>query len=405
MYHFYNPYDQYTQAYTMYTSTTTVPTYTLQQTLMSLSNRQSRIFEQRQQLAEEEERLRRLRAATVQRIRAQRLREVLEETDDAEFNIFELGTYDDNEDQVMRDAVMYEITCRRYAECACREILDDARARKMSEGLPSSREFQREIQIREMLDPSPRGPGIQFHVPTQSHNNVHQARHSHFQAPQPTEQFADTPVVDELPPHFTHPFATQAQYIPETPSFINKRGSRRNSVRRESRSVPEFPPAPSTVTLTQTIQSFNQIRAKLQIEYSTIPAIVQSNTPPTDSERKTLSHNLARLQDILDETDAVPLPTDSTEDIATARKLRRDIVKEIVTTIDRIENFIQPVTPTGGSLVGAGSVHEDSDDGEENVLFDEEIQRIIKETLARKRDEEIGSRRSVTVEDVPDPEY
>jgi len=46
----------------------------------------------------------------------------------------------------------------------------------------------------------------------------------------------------------------------------------------------------------------------------------------------------------------------------------------------------------------------DDEDSEENALIDFEIQRVIRETLARKKDE-ATSRLSVSVEDVPDDEY
>lgn len=405
MYHFYNPYDPYTQAYTMYTSTTTVPTYTLQHTLMSLSNQQSRLFAQREQLAAEEEILRRLRAATLQRMRAQRLREVLEES---VIEDFVEQPFERDEDEIMRDTVMYCNPCRFGAERSCREILKDERGRRMSEGLPvSSREFQREIRVREMLDPSPRGPAIQLHVqshiPMHPQFHVHHSKHPQFQIPPAPNQNAHTPIIDELPHDFTYPSAA-SQYIPETPIFKNKRGSRRNSVRRDSHVTPDFIPAPPSVALDHTLQSFDQVRAKLQIELSTIPTTIRSDVPPTDELRKTLLHHMARLEDILDDVDAVVLPTESEKDTATARKVRREIVETIVGAIDGIERYIQPGTPTSGSVVGTSSHQEDSD-REEDALIDQEIQRVIQETLAKKRDEEFVSRRSVTVEDVPDSEY
>jgi len=98
----------------------------------------------------------------------------------------------------------------------------------------------------------------------------------------------------------------------------------------------------------------------------------------------------------------VALPADSLDDLATMRRARREIATEIVAAIDEIEQHVQPSTPK------AGSVRDESDsDGENNELIDMEIQRIIQETLARKKDEEGSSvsRRSVTVEDVYDSEY
>lgn len=95
------------------------------------------------------------------------------------------------------------------------------------------------------------------------------------------------------------------------------------------------------------------------------------------------------------------LPTDSADDLATTRRARRGIVTEIVAAIDEIEQHVQPSTPK------AGSVQEESDNEAENELIDMEIQKVIRETLARKKDEENSgaSRRSVTVEDVYDSEY
>ena len=95
------------------------------------------------------------------------------------------------------------------------------------------------------------------------------------------------------------------------------------------------------------------------------------------------------------------LPTDL-DDLAMTRRARREIVTEIVAAIDGIEQHVQPSTPK------AGSVQEESDSEEGNELIDMEIQRIIRETLARKKDEEGDSglsRRSVTIEDVYDSEY
>ena len=92
---------------------------------------------------------------------------------------------------------------------------------------------------------------------------------------------------------------------------------------------------------------------------------------------------------------------DSVDDLTTTRRPRRGIVTDIVAAIDEIEQRVQPSTPK------AGSVQEESDNEAENELIDREIQRAIRETLARKKDEENrgASRRSVTVEDVYDSEY
>lgn len=118
---------------------------------------------------------------------------------------------------------------------------------------------------------------------------------------------------------------------------------------------------------------------------------------------------MVKLEDILNEVDAVALPTESSDDITRTRKARREIVADIVAAIDGIEKHIQPDTPTetfSAAEVSDGEMREDSD-WEDNALIDQEIQRVIRETLARKKDEEelVQSRRSVTVEDVPDVEY
>jgi hypothetical protein len=144
---------------------------------------------------------------------------------------------------------------------------------------------------------------------------------------------------------------------------------------------------------------------KLQNELFTVSNITQSGIPPTAEERKTLSHHMIRLEDILDGVDAVNLPTESAEEISTARRIRRQLVGEIVSAIDRTEKFIQPGTPSLGPEPGTSSVYDDPSDGEQNVLIDNEIQKVIRETLARKEDEDVVPRRSVTLEEVPDSEY
>ena len=107
MYH-YRPFAPYATnaSYTAYTSTTTVPAYALQHTLLSLSNQQSRIAVQRDQLAEEEKRIRRIRAATLQRIHAQRLRDAIEEAE-VEDIIEQIVEQDRNGERELREAVMY----------------------------------------------------------------------------------------------------------------------------------------------------------------------------------------------------------------------------------------------------------------------------------------------------------
>ena len=78
---------------------------------MSVSDQQSRLFAQREQLAAEEQRLRELRAAILQRIRAQQLREVMEEGSDVEEIVEHVFEREQDEDQAMRDTVLYPAPC------------------------------------------------------------------------------------------------------------------------------------------------------------------------------------------------------------------------------------------------------------------------------------------------------
>jgi hypothetical protein len=70
---------------------------------------------------------------------------------------------------------------------------------------------------------------------------------------------------------------------------------------------------------------------------------------------------------------------------------------------EEIDRHTQPATPAETSVTEGASTHDESD-SEENALIEMEIQRVIQETLARKKDEEVASR-MVTVEDVPNAEY
>jgi hypothetical protein len=128
---------------------------------------------------------------------------------------------------------------------------------------------------------------------------------------------------------------------------------------------------------------------------------------------------LLKLEDLLNEVDAVDLPTEPIDDVTRTRKARHEIVTDIVAAMDGIERFIQPETPAESIPETEESESSDIEDLEETAFVDREIQRVIQETLARKRDEEtrnkdedlsskrdsVLSRRSVTVEDVPDEEY
>ena len=412
MYRFYNLYDPYTQAYTMYTSTTTVPTYTLQQTLLSLSDQQSQLYAQREQLDTEEERLRRLRAATLQRMRAQRFREALYESDteDTVENVYEEEEEErgSDEDQAMRDTVMY---CSRYPYRSCakpsyRGILNDATARRMSTGLPTSREFHREIQVREMLDPSPNistTPFSTFHVHTpQPQFYTPPPVPPKIEIPQSPRHFQDSPVINEVPLEY-FPFPPQPQYVPEQPPLRNKRGSRRDSLRRDSRPLPESR-APPPVPVNRVIISYAVLREKLERELLTVPISIQEDMPPTTDEQKTLQHLVYKLEDILAEVDAVEFLAEPEETVIIARKTRRELIADIMAAIDGIEKHIQPGTP---SVVDTASPTRESSSGDDRpAMFDQELQEVMQEVWARRRDEGASvSRRSVTVEDVPDLEY
>jgi hypothetical protein len=414
MYNYYHPYDPYGQMYSMYTSTTTVPTYTLHQTLMSLSDQQSQLYTQREQLANEEERLRRLRAVTLQRIRAQRLHETLDESDfeDTAGNVYaeeeEEGRND--EDQAMRETVMYcsRYPCRSFAEQFYRGILNDARARRMSTGLPTSREFQREIRVREMLDPSPRvstTPFNSFHFQTtQPQFHTPPPVPPKIEIPQSPRHFQDTPVVTEVPQEY-FPFPAQPQYFPEPPPLGNKRGSRRDSVRRDSRPLPESRPPPQ-VPVQQTLNSYAVLRNRLERELSTVPLSIQEDMPPTPDEQKTLQHLVHKLEEIITEVDGVKLLTEQEDAVNIARKIRRELITDIMAAIDAIEQHIQPGTPSAAGTTSP--TREGSDDDYRPATFDQDFQQAIQEVLARNGDAGAGasaSRRSVTVEDVPDSEY
>ena len=412
MYNFYHPYDPYGQMYAMYTSTTTVPTYTLQQTLMSLSDQQSRLYTQREQLDTEEQRLRHLRAVTLQRMRAQRFRETLDESDfeDVAENVYAEEEVEgrNDEDQAMKETVMYcsHYPCRSCAEQSYRGILNDARARRMSTGLPTSREFQNETRVMEMLDPSPRAsttPFNSFHFQTtQAQFRTPPPVPPKIEIPQSPRHFHDTPVVTEVPPEY-FPFPAQPQYFPEPPPLGNKRGSRRDSVRRDSRPLPEFR-APPQVPVQQTLNSYAVLRSKLERELSTVPLSIQEDMPPTPDEQKTLQHLVYKLEEIIAEVDGVRLLTEPEDAVIVARKIRRELITDIMAAIDAIEQHIQPGTPSAAGTTSP--LREGSDDDYRSATFDQDFQQAIQEVLARNGDAGASvSRRSVTVEDVPDSEY
>jgi hypothetical protein len=400
MYRFsaYAPYDPLATYYEEYTSTTTIPTYTLQYNLLSLADQQSRLYAQRQQLAAQERDIQRQRAAVLRRIRAQRFREAIEEAE-IEDIVEAVFAKDREGDRQMTIAVMY---CAPRKQADDRGVLEDAKARRLEQGLPAERELYREMRLREMLDPSPRGPKV---APHPRYRQTPHPRQPETQNDNATLE-EETPFVTELPRVSTlRPFPPEQQYVPETPPAINKRGSRRTSIRRDSQSTPVT--ERGTISGTTSLQSYITLRAKLQAEISSIPLSIRSDVLPTIEEKKVLNSHMSKLEDLLDEVDAVPFPSEP-EEMAATRKARREIVAEIVAAIDGIEKHIQPHTPRESPIREQNTEEEgktsDSEDSEENALIDFEIQRVIRETLARKKEEE-NSRQSVTIEDVPDSEY
>jgi hypothetical protein len=151
------------------------------------------------------------------------------------------------------------------------------------------------------------------------------------------------------------------------------------------------------------MHSLSAIRAKAHSELISIPPTIRTDVAPSPQELKALQIHAKRLEDIIAEADVVSLPTTSSEDYATARRERKEIVDSIVAAIDGIERFLQPSTPSGGAVAEAESFSEESDI-EDDTYFNQEIQQVIQETLARKKDEDSVPRRFVTVEDVSDSE-
>jgi len=367
---------------------------------MSLADQESRIHAQREQLEEQEHRIRRLRVATLRRIRAQQLREAIEEAEIQDI-IEQILEKERIGERVMREAVMYLpyiiLLARKMADHGSREILSDAKEQQLRQGLSEEKGLPRLLKIRELLDPSPH--------PRPTRRRPYRPAAVYRT---PDELLEGTPIVDELPKHSHQPFS---QYVPEQPSFVNKRGSRRNSSRRESFVAPESSRQAPPPSITQTLQSFGTLRLKLQAELTSIPPSIRSDTSPTAEEQKVLLHHIAKLEDLLNEVDAVVLPVESVENVVVTRKARREIVTDIVAAMDGIEKHLRPDTPDT-MVAGVDNAPAEQqerelqeDDSDENALIDMEIQRVIRETLSRKKDEENSSRRSVTVEDVPDPQY
>jgi hypothetical protein len=219
----------------------------------------------------------------------------------------------------------------------------------------------------------------------------------------------EPPLIDELPPSLAPP-PQHPQYFPEPQSNLNKRGSRRDStIRRDSAIHPPTPPA-STATIPQTLANFTSLRASLHAELASIPPTISGDVAPTPQERTILQNYLHRLEDILYRVDAVEFPTDiPAEDVSSLRRERSDLVSAINLSLAGIEQHLQPGTPSVGSTPGLAELEDVSEDDidDDDAVYNVEIQRIIQETLGRKKDEELLSlsRRSVTVEDVPDAQY
>jgi hypothetical protein len=290
----------------------------------------------------------------------------------------------------------------------CREILKQNDPRSVARGWTPA---AKELQVREMIDPSPRVPQLVMGEPHTSTPVFHIPTYHEHRSPSATAVpvHVDTPLVNELPSQ-RRSEAPSPEYFLE-PSLKNKRGSRRQSTRRDSQGAehPSMPQPTTKVHASQTLTSYSLLRTKLQNELSSIPTSIRSDVKPTPDERKLLHHHMAKLEDILYEVDAVPTPSENEEDILQTRKARREVVAEIVNAIDAIERFITPDTPleTSAAETSGDEASDAESEGTEGGLIDEEIQRVIRETLARKKDEDTGSmsRRSVTIEDVPDAEY
>jgi hypothetical protein len=415
-----NPFEEYMGggSYTMYTATAHVPEYALHSTLMSINNDQSQIRAQMQRLHEQDALLRRQRQAALRRLRQQRYASTV--TGGMSYaSISEADFEDDYDEDEVNEGIRFDN--RLFKTDRDRQVYE--RVRRMSHVQPPSREYKREMLVREMLDPTPETYASIFPIPVVTAHHVQYSPHHHAaQAPhfphrqstpqfhpQPTPSphaaFMEPPLIDELPPSLALP-PQQPQYFPEPHANLNKRGSRRDStIRRDSAIPPPTPPA-STTTIPQTMANFTNLRASLNAELASIPPTIRQDVAPTPPERVVLQSYLHRLEDILFRVDAVEFPTDiSAEDVASLRRERADLVSAINRSLAGIEQHLQPGTPSVGGMAELEDVSEDDD--ADDVAYNAEIQRIIQETLGRKKDEEVSSssRRSVTVEDVLDAQY
>lgn len=344
------------------------------------------------------------------------------EIEDIVMRIMEQDQHRRMDDREIADAVMYVLSILVPLQFVLFEIAMDV---LMSTGLIGREILKqndprstargwtpaaKELQVRELIDPSPRVPQLVMpepHTPTPVFHIPTYYKHPSTSSPVPL--YVETPVVDELPSQRRSDAPSPEYYL--EPSLKNKRGSRRQSTRRDSQSAehPSIPQPTARISASQTLTSYSLLRTKLQNELSSIPTSIRSDVKPTPDQRKLLHHHMAKLEDILDEVDAVPTPSENEDEVLLTRKARREVVAEIVNAIDAIERFVTPDTPveTSGTRTSGDEASDAESEGTEGGLIDEEIQRVIRETLARKKDEDTPSvnRRSVTIEDVPDAEY
>jgi hypothetical protein len=382
MFHYrpFDPMSPHTTYYAEYTSTTSIPSYTLQQHLRSLSDRQSRLYTERRRLDDEERQIKRQRQVILRRLRAQRLRDAIEAAE-IEHIMETIVEHERDGEQAIAEAVMYPAApCSRGL--TGRNVLSEAKRRELTTGGDARREIYRELKVREMIDPSPRGPYrfVRGRMSRTCNEKVYLPR--------------GTPIVKEIP--LTGDLPRQGYVPAPTTGNSLKRGSRR-TIRVE----PSY--MPREITLAHPLESYALLREKLQFEVSAIPVSIRRDMSPTPEERIVLGTRVAHLEEILDEVDAVPFDPDADEGDK-SRRVRRELVSDIVTAITGIEQVLLPSTPNESPE--KETTEEESD--EDTELFDREINRVIQETLARKKDDEgDGTRegRSVTVEDVEDLEY
>jgi len=427
-------------SYAMYTSTADVPLYTLNGNVMSLNDAESRLSAQMRELHQEQEYIRHSRAVALHRMRAQRLASVMAGAMAYDDTTEEEELEEEFDEEALNHQIRYLWLNRRSAEHLNREMA--ARARRLSHGPQSSREYQREILVRGMLDPTPSTyTSIPFPIPVVTAHHVHQGPHHrpppgaatppqfrHYSIPEMHPQHApgtmhnglmESPIIDELPPSIEPPAPTPPQYFPEPQPNPNKRGSRRPSFRRDSMVPTPTPPhdtphpLDAAARVAETHRKYADLRAELNKELSSIPRTIDIDAPPTQNERVLLQAHMLRLEEVLLRADAIAIPLDvPREDVSSLRGARGDLVSSINVTLAGIEQYLQPGTPSGsaGSVTAttATDLEELIEDHEDDAVFNEEIQRVIQATLGRKKDEDLVAptpRRSVTIEDVPDHQY